>query len=56
VSATTTTSAINQTLAPTMANILAQNVGGNIIAVPEPEPAASLLSAIALVLMRRRRA
>ena len=56
VDATATTSAINQTLAPTMANVLAQNVGSNIVAVPEPHPSLGLLSAIALVLMRRRRA
>lgn len=56
VNATTSTSAINQTLAPTMTNVLVQNVGSNIVAVPEPEPALSLLSAVGLVLMRRRRA
>ena len=56
VNATSSTSRLNQTLAPTMVNILAQNVGSNIVAVPEPDSSLGLLSAIGLVLLRRHRA
>ncbi len=56
VAATTTTSAIDGTLAATLANGLSSNVSAGISAVPEPGPVAGVLVGVCFALILRRRA